>query len=94
VQDAEAHPAALPVAEELTTVVDVPVPDRLVDEEVFAVESPQRGHAVALQIAEEPLVECADPCPIAQYAEGRRDDLVSTSSVRLARTARQYLTAP
>src|SRR6185295_4339249 len=56
VQQAEAHRPALAVAQERLAILDAAVPQRLVDDEVLAVEAADGRHALPLHVAEQQLV--------------------------------------
>src|SRR5215213_7143716 len=76
VQQAEADRSALAVTEERMAVLDVAVPDRLVEQEVLPVEPTQRRDALAFQGAEQHLVEGADPRRVLERPNRGRNDLV------------------
>jgi hypothetical protein len=76
VEKAEAHEAAATLAEKLAPVGDVALPERLVDDEVVAVEPAERRDLLALHAGEERLVEGADLGSVAERAGRGGDDLV------------------
>jgi hypothetical protein len=76
VKEVEAHWPALAVAQERAAVVDVPMPDCLVDQEVLAVEAAHRCDVLTLEVAEERLVIGTHLRPVGERSNRGRDDLV------------------
>src|SRR5581483_8501424 len=76
VQEAEADRPALAIAEEHVAIPDISVPDRLVDQEILAVEPTHRRDALSIQGGEQHLVERPDLRRVLERADRGRNDFV------------------